>query len=87
MDSIDFIVIARGTLGDRITQLAEEHAAFDPEHRRVVQYDGPTLHDARIAAMSIDRNGGYRLLNAIEATQEARIEAAFVRGSLTVFAL
>jgi hypothetical protein len=76
---VDFVVIACGELGDRITQLAREHAAYDSQNRNVVRYEGPQLHDATVAAVAIGRAGGHYYLNSTEATQAASVENAFVR--------
>jgi hypothetical protein len=87
-----FVVLTAGHLGRRITKLAEEHAAFDPNRRRVT-----TLVDANypldnialwtegraIVALVLRTDGSLSdLLDANRALSEAWIENAFLRALL-----
>ena len=83
------IVLADGTVGRNIARLAQRHADFDPDCRRVLRpgdavYPAPTSivrwkkHGA--AALVVNAGGEVcALLDERQATTEAWIEDAFVR--------
>ena len=73
------VVIASGKAGKRIARVASEHAAFDPNRRRVVRLESRTA-DAAPAALVIDADGEVCVtLSRARATSAAWIEDAFLR--------
>ena len=78
---VTFVVLATGEVGEAIAHLASEHAAFDPDHRRVQlskeSYGEPQI-DA--AALTLKADGTIaELLDERCALSEPWIEDAFVR--------
>ena len=84
-----FVVVATGRLGRRIAELAQEHAEFDPDCRRVLRpgdakYPSPAAIAASAArdAAAFVVNGSVEIcavLDQYQAVDEAWVEDAFVR--------
>ena len=88
-----FIVLAKGTKAQQITTLAQQQAAFDPAHRRVIVADQKSaaldqirerVRDTQPAAVIVDdRNTICACLDSWRATTPAWIEDAFLQTQRT----
>jgi hypothetical protein len=88
-----FIVLAEGTKAQRIMALAQQQAAFDPTHRRVIAVDQQSavvnqirqrIPDTQPAAVVVDhRNEICACLDLWRATTPAWIEDAFLQTQRT----
>lgn len=79
MNALTTFVIPRSKVQGAVSTLAIEHAAFDSEHRRVIEI-AEMCGDA--AAVLLRADGTIcTILDEIRALNEAWIEDAFVRAS------
>lgn len=92
-----FVVLTGGQLGSLIARLAEEHAALDPERRRVANLgdaaypsDNKTAlrpEESDTVALVLRQDGSLSdLLDANRAVSEAWIENAYLRATLNLSA-
>jgi hypothetical protein len=80
-------VFSSGDIADRVTRIAEEHASFAPDNRRVVRVKdtawirGVAMTQPATAIVLNARNEVIALLDTQHALSEPWIEDAFLRGA------